>query len=55
MSGNLSTKFHVTNINNDFTELYGWTKHDVMDQNIKAKIMPKFISSIHDSLVDHYI
>ena len=55
MSSNLYTRNFVTNINYDITRILGFSKHELIDQNIKNRIMPKIISSIHDDLVNRYL
>ncbi|KRX01222.1 hypothetical protein PPERSA_05622 [Pseudocohnilembus persalinus] len=55
MSANLKTRYHVKNINYDTTRLYQFTKYDLLNQNIKKKIMPRQFGIIHDQLIDHYM
>lgn len=42
MSGNIDDRFHILNINQDVPRMLGFTKSDLVDQNIKNHILPKF-------------
>ncbi|EGR33302.1 PAS domain S-box family protein [Ichthyophthirius multifiliis] len=43
----------VTNVNNELTRILGWSKSDIIDQNI-YKIMPKVYGEIHNQLMRRY-
>lgn len=55
MSGNTHNKAHVLNINDNFTRILGFQKQQIVDFNIKLKIMPKIFANIHDQLVSEFL
>jgi PAS domain S-box-containing protein len=52
-SGNPAQMGHVNNVNNEITRILGYSKSDVLNQNIN-KIMPKVYADIHDSFMRRY-
>lgn len=55
MSGNIHNRAHILNVNFDITRILGFSKFDLVGQNIKNKILPKIFYNFHDELVNHYI
>lgn len=54
MSGNLANFCNITNANHDITRILGYTKHEIIDQNI-LRIIPKALAEVHDDMVNHFI
>lgn len=53
LSGNFNSIGTVTNSNNEITRILGFSKNDLIGQNVN-RIMPKVIADIHDSLLKSY-
>jgi PAS domain S-box len=54
ISGNFNNMGTIYNLNNEVTRILGYTKNELMGQNIKT-IMPKSIADIHGDLVKRYV
>ncbi|KAL4450352.1 hypothetical protein ABPG74_009058 [Tetrahymena malaccensis] len=54
VSGNYGQIGTVTNLNNELTRILGWSKADVIEQNI-SRIMPKVYADLHDKFMEHYL
>ncbi|KAL4466115.1 hypothetical protein ABPG74_004352 [Tetrahymena malaccensis] len=54
VSGNLNQVGMVVNTNNEIEQLLGYSKNDVIGQNIN-KLMPKVYGDIHDGLFHRYL
>ncbi|KAL4478284.1 hypothetical protein ABPG72_016596 [Tetrahymena utriculariae] len=54
VSGNYGQIGIVTNLNNELTRILGWSKADVIEQNI-SRIMPKVYADLHDKFMEHYL
>jgi len=54
ISGNVNNRGIVTSCNNEITRVLGFSKNDIIDQNIK-RIMPQVYSDLHDDFVKNYL
>lgn len=53
VSGNFNSMGTVINANNEITRILGFTKSEIIGQNI-SKIQPKVYADIHDTLMRNY-
>jgi PAS domain S-box-containing protein len=53
VSGNLNKMGNIKNINNEITRILGFSKADLIGQNIN-RIIPKYLAEIHDGLMRNY-
>ncbi|EGR31396.1 PAS domain S-box family protein [Ichthyophthirius multifiliis] len=54
VSGNYNQMGIVQNVNNELTRILGWSKQDILKQNI-SKIMPKVYSELHDAFLSRFL
>ena len=53
-SGNFNSIGTVTNSNNEITRILGYSKNDIISQNI-SRIMPKVYADLHDGFMRCYL
>ena len=53
VSGNLSSIGTIKNVNNEITRILGFSKPDLIGQNI-SRIIPKIIGDLHDGFMKNY-
>ncbi|EGR33954.1 PAS domain S-box family protein, partial [Ichthyophthirius multifiliis] len=54
ISGNINTLGQITNTNNETSKLLGFSKNELLEQNIQ-KIMPKIYGDFHNSFILQYL
>ncbi|KRX07713.1 hypothetical protein PPERSA_05776 [Pseudocohnilembus persalinus] len=55
MSGNIHNNYQITNVNYDFTRIFGFNKNEVINENVNKYIMPKALQTPHDKYVDGWL
>lgn len=53
VSGNLTSIGSIKNVNNEITRILGFSKQDLIGQNI-SRIIPKIIGDLHDGFMKNY-
>jgi len=53
-AGNFNSIGTVTNSNNEITRILGYSKNDIISQNI-SRIMPKIYADLHDGFMRSYL